>query len=168
MEAKTQKKLTVHAAFNAYHEVVTLSLEQGSGVFESRASRYFSDLLCPIMRNLPSKFVQEHSKKFTTFLKECFSLPAKANKAGREVNDSLLTSIVDCFNAFVVKLSEEQLRPVVASVTKWAMKEKGEQEFDFHRALVLCKLLTGVLDSLKEFFVPLLGIFFEPAILRII
>ena len=57
---------------------------------------------------------------------------------------------------------------MILSVTKWAMKEKSEQEFDFHKAVIFCKLLSGVLDTLKEFFVPLLAIFFEPAILKII
>ena len=52
-------------------------------------------------------------------------------------------------------------------VTKWAMREKSEQEFDFHKALMLCKLLSGVLETLREFFVPLLALFFEPAILKI-
>ena len=32
---------------------------------------------------------------------------------------------------------------------------------------MLCKLLSGVLETLREFFVPLLVIFFEPAILKI-
>ena len=47
------------------------------------------------------------------------------------------------------------------------MREKSEQEFDFHKALMLCKLLSGVLETLREFFVPLIAIFFEPAILTI-
>lgn len=124
MEAKTHKKLTVHATFNAYHEVVTQSIDLP--VFEARTSRYFSELLCPVLKNLPSKFVQEHSKKLTTFLKECFNLPSKVAKQGKEVNEAIQASIVACFNSFVVKLSEEQLRPIIASVTKWAMKEKSE------------------------------------------
>ena len=78
MEAKAHKKLTVHATFNSYHEVVTKSM--GTPAFNSQALRYFKDLLLPVLRNLPSKFVQEHSKKFITFLKECFSLPYRANK----------------------------------------------------------------------------------------
>ena len=47
------------------------------------------------------------------------------------------------------------------------MREKNEQEFNFYKALMLCKLLCGVLETLREFFVPLVAIFFEPAILKI-
>lgn len=47
------------------------------------------------------------------------------------------------------------------------MKEKDEQEFDFYKALMLCKLLSGVLETLKEFFVPLLAIFYEAGIFKI-
>ena len=67
----------------------------------------------------------------------------------------------------MVKLNEEQLRPVVLKVVQWAMKEKDDQEFDFNKALVLCQLLSGVLQTLKEFFVPFLAIFLEPALLKI-
>ena len=77
-EAKNHRKLAVHATFNAYHEIVTQSI--GSSVLEKQAHRYFSELLCPVLKNLPSKFVQEHSKKFITFMKECLALPYKASK----------------------------------------------------------------------------------------
>lgn len=55
MEAKAHKKLTVHATFNSYHEVVTKSL--GTPVFNKQALRYFKDLLLPVLKNLPAKFV---------------------------------------------------------------------------------------------------------------
>ena len=107
-----------------------------------------------MLKNLHGKFVQENSKKFITFLKECFSLTSRAAKKSVEVPPIVINAIVDCFNAYVVKLSEEQLRPCILRVTKWAMKAKGELEFDFHRALIFTKLLCGVFETLKEFFVP--------------
>lgn len=166
LEAKTHKKLCVHAAFNAYHEIVTSSI--GTAVFESQASRYFIELLCPVLKNLPAKFVQENSKKFITFLKECFSLSSRTAKKSIQVPDAVSVAIVDCHNAFIVKLSEEQLRPCILRVTKWAMKAKGELEFDFQKALVFCKLLCGVFETLKEFFVPLMSIFFEAGVMNIL
>jgi len=165
LESKAHKKLTVHATFNSYHEIVTQSI--GTPAFDKQADRYFAELLVPVLKNLPAKFVQENSKKFLTFLKECFSLTYKANKKGVAVSESVQDSIVQCFTSFVVKLNEEQLRPCILKVTKWAMREKSEQEFDFHKAFMLCKLLSGVLETLREFFVPLLSLFFEPAILKI-
>ena len=48
------------------------------------------------------------------------------------------------------------------------MKTKGENEFDFNKALLFCKLLCGVLMTLKEFFVPLIAIFFDAGILKIL
>ena len=33
---------------------------------------------------------------------------------------------------------------------------------------MLCKLLTGVLNTLKEFFVPLFPIYFEPMIVHVL
>ena len=59
------------------------------------------------MVNLPAKFVQEHSKKFIAFLKECFSLPSRAAKQQVTVSDEVSNGVVSCFTAFVVKLSEE-------------------------------------------------------------
>lgn len=167
MAAKAHKKLCVHATFNAYHDIVTQSIGSAA-VFEKQAHRYFSELLCPVLKNLPSKFVQEHSQKFITFLKECFALPYKAHKQGVPVSQEVQDAIVECFNSFVVKLSEDQLRPVILKVTKWAMRESGEQEFDFHKALMFCKLVSGVLETLREFFVPLFGIFYESGILKIL
>ena len=55
LEAKAHKKLTIHATFNAYHEIVTKSI--GTPVLEKQAQRYFSELLCPVLKNLPAKFV---------------------------------------------------------------------------------------------------------------
>ena len=48
------------------------------------------------------------------------------------------------------------------------MREKNEQDFDFQRALMLCRLISGVLETLREFFVPLLAIFFEPGLVKIL
>lgn len=84
------------------------------------------------------------------------------------MSDAISDGIVSCFTAFVVKLSEEQLRPVILRITKWAMKEKGEEAFDFQKALMFCKLLSGVLETLKEFFVPLIAIFYDNGILKIL
>ena len=121
-----------------------------------------------MLKNLPPKFIQENNKKFIAFNKEIFSLSSRAAKKSVQLSEDISDAIIDCFNAFVVKLSEEQLRPCILRITKWAMKEKGEQEFDFHKALIFCKLLSGVLETLKEFFVPLIGIFFEAGILKIL
>lgn len=119
----------------------------GTAVFEKQAQRYFSELLLPVFKNLPGKFVQENNKKFVAFLKECFAITYKASKQGIQVSETVQDSIVQCFNSFVVKLNEEQLRPCVLKITKWAMKQRSSQEleFDFNKALMLCKLLSGVL-----------------------
>ena len=87
MEAKAHKKLIIHATFNAYQEIVTQSI--GTVSFERQAHRYFSELLCPVLKNVPNKFVQEHNKKFVTFFKECFALSYKAAKKGVVVSESI-------------------------------------------------------------------------------
>lgn len=62
--------------------------------------------------------------------------------------------IVDCFNAFILKMNEETLRPIIIALAKWSTKEPK-------RKLVFFEILCGCLDTLREFFVPMLQIYFD-------
>jgi BP28CT (NUC211) domain len=49
------------------------------------------------------------------FFKQIFCLPQKV--------DTSSPFIVECFNAFILKLNEETLRPIIVIFSKWAAKE---------------------------------------------
>ena len=77
----------------------------------------------------------------------------------------VVDSIVGCFTAFVLNLNEDNMRPMLTKLSKWAMKQKGD-EYNLDRANIMCRLLTGLLETLREFFIPLIvPICFEPVIL---
>jgi len=69
-------------------------------------------------------------------------------------NPSCIALLVECFNAFILKLNEEVLRPIIVSLAKWSAKESK-------RKLVFFQIMNGCLDTLREFFVPMVKIYFE-------
>ena len=62
--------------------------------------------------------------------------------------------LVNCFSAFILKLNEEVLRPIIANLAKWSHKAQ-------QRKLVFYSLLEGCLETLREFFVPLAKIYID-------
>lgn len=108
--------------------------------------RYFNLLLTPVIRRLPQSFISEHQNKFVLFFKQLYVLPTDVPET-----TSLL---VDCFSAFILKLNEEVLRPIIATLAKWSHKAQS-------RKLVFYSLLEGCLETLKEFFVPLSKIYLD-------
>jgi hypothetical protein len=89
-------------------------------------------------------------------------------KQGYHLHDENEALLVLCIQAFVVKLNEEQLRPFILSIVKWAMNAKEEESFNVYKATILCQALSGVLHTLREFFVPLIALYFEPVILEVL
>lgn len=119
--------------------------------------------------NLPQAFVQSHNQKFRKFFKIMLSLSSKLEKKAISIDvKSIQNESVQSFSAFAVKLNEEQLRPIILSLTKWASKIKDGQEVNHQKAIVLCKLLSCVLETLKEFFVPFLPLYFETFIMPVL
>ena len=45
------------------------------------------------------------------------------------------------------------------------MKSKGNG-FNISKATILCQVLVGVLHTLREFFIPLIGLYLDPVILQ--
>jgi hypothetical protein len=101
------------------------------------------------------------------FLKQTLALPYQTQKQGLQLAHEVETAIVICLQAFVVKLNEEQLRPFILSIVNWAMKPT-DSGFNPLKATILCQVLIGVLHTLREFFVPLIGLYFEPVILEVL
>ena len=48
------------------------------------------------------------------------------------------------------------------------MKAKEGKEFNHYKAIMLCKLLTGVLNMLKEFFIPIFPLYFEGLLVTVL
>ena len=63
----------------------------------------------------------------------------------------------------MVKLNEEQLRPLVVKQVKKAFKE-GEEMWDMHKAIMMVRVMNTLLDGLKEYFVPLIGLYIDKII----
>ena len=99
-----------------------------------------------MIRRLPQSFISEHYQKFVTFFKQMFGLPVQRP----ESTEWLVLS----FNAFVLKLNEETLRPIVSSLSKWSTKHSKRQ-------IVFFEILCGCLETLHEFFVPMVRIYFD-------
>jgi hypothetical protein len=114
--------------------------------FQAMTDRYFNQLLTPVIRRLPQSYVTEHHQKFVVFFKQMYGLPVKVPKC--------TALLVDCFSAFILKLNEETLRPIIVSLSKWSSKEA-------QRKLVFFEIMCGCLNVLREFFVPMVKIYFD-------
>jgi len=110
------------------------------------ATRYYEQLLTPVIRRLPQGFISEYSQKFVLFFKQMYGLPVEKPEC--------TPLLVECFNSFILKLNEEVLRPIIASLAKWSAKVNERQ-------LVFYHILNGCLETLREFFVPLVKIYFD-------
>ena len=69
-----------------------------------------------------------------------------------EAIDAVEDSIVKSFQQFVIKLNEDQLGPVIVQLVKWA--QKGDQEINMHRQIMLFKAMTGIVEALGEYAIP--------------
>jgi len=96
--------------------------------------------------------VSENHEKFVVFFKQMFGLPSKAETSSNY--------IVECFNAFTLKLNEETLRPIIVQLSKWTIK-------DPKRRSIFYQILCGCLETLREFFVPMIKIYFDSAFMSL-
>ena len=72
------------------------------------------------------------------------------------------TAIAESYQQFVVKMNEEQLRPLIVKQAKQAFKQNEEGFlFNKHKAIVFFRTINILLTGLKEFFVPLLPLYFD-------
>jgi hypothetical protein len=142
-EAVTLKKIVLQATMNSYS---MLAAQTDHKRFRLMADRYFGQLLAPLVRRLPQSFITEHHSKFVLFFKQMYGLPLK--------QPCCTAHIVACFNAFILKMNEDTLRPIIVALAKWSTK-------DPHRKLVFFEILCGCLDTLREFFVPMFKIYFD-------
>jgi len=76
--------------------------------------------------------------------------------------DEVENAIIKCFVAFVVKMNEGQLRPQLVKLLKTVQKaSQGPLPFNLHKSLVFFKLMTSILNHLKELFLPSYSLYFE-------
>jgi hypothetical protein len=103
------------------------------------------------MESLPNDFVCAHFAKIFKFFKQTFTVPA-------------IDSIVKCFTVFVLHLDEDSMRPLLTNLCKWAMKQEN-----INKATIMCKVLNGLLEKLKELVHPfLVPICFEPVFMPLL
>jgi hypothetical protein len=79
----------------------------------------------------------------------------------RDVEESIAKS----FEQFVVKMNEEQLRPLIVKHAKLSFKEKTDIEsslpYNMHKSISFIRTMNVLLGGLREFFVPLMPLYFE-------
>ncbi len=77
-------------------------------------------------------------------------------------------SIAHSYEQFVVKMNEDQLRPLIVKQTKWAFKSKNlETEafpYNLHKSISFLRSMNALLNGLREFFVPLMPLYFDKVI----
>jgi hypothetical protein len=63
-----------------------------------------------------------------------------------------------------MKLNDEQLRPQLIKILKMVTKKKeGEHviPYDLHKSVIFFRLMTGILATIKDFFVPSYSVYFD-------
>lgn len=150
-------KLIFQAMLNSYDEVILSNLETDLG---TTITRYFRGLFQPVIQRIKKEFVGENHKRLFAFFKTAFGLTLAFHKqAGSDmaaVRD-VEQAIADSYMQFVVKMNEEQLRPLVVKQVKHAFKA----DVNKHKAIVFFRTVNTVLNGMKEFFVPLLPLYFD-------
>ncbi len=64
-------------------------------------------------------------------------------------------------------MNEEQLRPLIVKHAKFAFKAKSDTEssgglpYNLHKAISFIRTMNVLLNGLREFFVPLLPLYFD-------
>eukprot|EP00347_Sterkiella_histriomuscorum_P023758 403333488 len=167
-----QFKLIFQAMINSYETVII----QG-GVIENKYKnnlniiiiRFFNDLMKPIVMRMKKDFCQENHNKIYLFFKDAFELTLNyyRNNNKQELSGfgNIEQAIAESFEQFVVKLNEDQLRPIIVKLSKWAFKTINDADqavpFNIFKTTVFYRCLNTVLNTIKEFFVPLLPLYFE-------
>lgn len=142
---------------NSYDEVILANLETDQG---TTITRYFRDLFQPVIQRIKKEFVGENHKRLFAFFKSAFGLTlAFHRQAGRDMAAvrEVEQAVADSYLQFVVKMNEEQLRPLIVKQVKHAFKA----DISKHRAIVFFRTVNTLLTGMKEFFVPLLPLYFD-------
>jgi len=104
--------------------------------------------------------VGENHKRLFAFFKSAFDLTlAFHRQAGRDMAAvrEVEQAVDDSYLQFVVKMNEVQLRPLIVKQVKHAFKA----DINKHRAIVFFRTFNTLLTGMKEFFVPLLPLYFD-------
>lgn len=118
---------------------------------------FFNDLMVPLMSNMNDEFVNSHHKTLFKFFTMAFQMPV------------VVESISECFTAFVLHLDEESMRVILARLCKWGMKNKKSEFYSGERSPIMCKVLTGVIEKLRDLVIGLIvPICFEPVFLPLL
>ena len=89
-----------------------------------QAIRFLKHLLTPCLTATTKQFAEEFTPKITQFFKSVSTLPQTYFKKNAHCDmlqlDEVEAEIVKAIQAFVIKLNEDQLGPVILSFVKWA------------------------------------------------
>jgi U3 small nucleolar RNA-associated protein 10 len=65
-------------------------------------------------------------------------------------------------------MNEDQLRPLIVKQTKWAFKSKNTEgesfPYNLHKSISFLRSMNALLNGLREFFVPLMPLYFDRVI----
>lgn len=152
-------KLVFQAIVNSYDEIIVArvtgeaSEEQVkiSGDISTIIIRFFNDLFKQVIQRIKKEFVVENHKKIFEFFKNAFTLTYSYNKSNSGTDMNLVRDVEDAiassYEQFVIKMSEEQLRPLIVRQAKWAFKNKTAEDSTFlynkHKAIVFFRTVSG-------------------------
>ncbi|TNV87638.1 hypothetical protein FGO68_gene2900 [Halteria grandinella] len=163
-------KLIFQAMINSYDDVI-VSRVSGDAVIPDVSGiiiRFFNDLVKQVVMRVKKEFIIENHKRIFQFFSHAFTLALTYSKHSPTSTDmpevkQVETCIAQSYEQFVIKMSEDQLRPLIVKQVKQAFIAQEGEAFSFnkHRVIMFFRTINTLLGSMREFFVPMLPLYFE-------
>jgi hypothetical protein len=139
-------KLVFQAMLNSYDEVIVSRITAEDGGAGGDVSviilRYFDDLFTQVIQRVKKEFIVENHLKIFEFFKDAFSITYTYQRVHNHIDMPNVVqvdeSIAHSYQQFVVKMNEEQLRPLIVKQTKWAFKAKKQEDafpYNLHKVI---------------------------------
>lgn len=164
-------KLIFQSMINSYDDVIVSRVSGDSVVPEVSGMiiRFFNDLVKQVVMRVKKEFIVENHKRIFQFFSHAFTLPLTYSKhaaaPGTDMPDvtQVEISIAQSYEQFVIKMSEDQLRPLIVKQVKQAFVQTEGEAFAFnkHRVIMFFRVVNTLLNSMREFFVPILPLYFD-------
>jgi hypothetical protein len=118
-------KLIFQAMVNSYDDVIVSRTQGDSPAVAGIIIRFFDQLVKQVVMRVKKEFILENHKKIFQFFSHAFTLPLVYSKHSANSEDMpqvqrVEQAVAQCYEQFVIKMSEEQLRPLIVKQTKRA------------------------------------------------
>lgn len=165
-------KLVFQAMLNSYDDVIVARINgeiDDSSNISTIIVKYFDDLFKQVIQRVKKEFIIENHKKIFAFFKNAFAITYTFFKTHGNIDMSNVReveeSIAQSYLQFVIKMNEEQLRPLIVKQAKFSFKEKSDEDsslpYNIHKSICFMRTMNVILGGLREFFVPLMPLYFD-------